>query len=97
MAARKEAVTRKTKPFVTGALQLKENDVLYLCSDGYADQFGGSKHKRYTRKRLSDFLLGICALPMPEQGDRLYEEIAMWREEKGEDQTDDITIIGIRI
>ena len=83
--------------FVTGVLQLKENDVLYLCSDGYADQFGGSKHTRYTRKRLNDFLLRISALPMPEQGDMLYEEIAKWREEKGEDQTDDITIIGISI
>ena len=97
MAAREGGSDKEDETFVTGALQLKENDILYLCSDGYADQFGGSKHKRYTRKRLSDFLLRISALPMPEQGDRLYEEIAMWREEKGEDQTDDITIIGIRI
>jgi serine phosphatase RsbU (regulator of sigma subunit) len=70
---------------------------LYLCSDGYADQFGGSNHKKYGRKRLGDFLLHISASPMPEQGDRLYEEIEQWREEKGEDQTDDITIIGIKI
>jgi serine phosphatase RsbU (regulator of sigma subunit) len=83
--------------FVTNGLQLKENDLLYLCSDGYADQFGGDTHKRYTRKRLKDFLLQICVLPMPEQADILYEEIGKWREEKNEDQTDDITIIGIRI
>ena len=97
MAGREGSSDMEDETFVTGSLQLKENDVLYLCSDGYSDQFGGSKHKRYTRKRLSDFLLRISALPMPEQGDRLYEEIAIWREEKGEDQTDDITIIGIRI
>ena len=97
MAGREGSSDKENETFVTGALELKENDVLYLCSDGYADQFGGSNHKRYTRKRLNDFLLRISASPMPEQGDRLYEEIALWREEKGEDQTDDITIIGIRI
>jgi serine phosphatase RsbU (regulator of sigma subunit) len=83
--------------FVTGRLQMEAGDVLYLCSDGYADQFGGSSHKRYSRKRLSEFLLQVHASPMPEQGDRLYEEFDLWREEKDEDQTDDITIIGIRI
>ena len=96
-AGRQESSDKVDVTYATGALQLKENDILYLCSDGYADQFGGSKHKRYTRNRLNDFLLRISALPMPEQGDRLYEEIAVWREEKGEDQTDDITIIGIRV
>ena len=83
--------------FVTRSLQLKADDVLYLCSDGYIDQFGGSSHKRYGRKRLGDFLLHISTSTMPEQGDRLYEETEQWREEKGEDQTDDITIIGIKI
>jgi len=83
--------------FVTGRLQLKTNDILYLCSDGYTDQFGGSNHKRYGRKKLGDFLLHISTYSMPEQADRLYEETEQWREEKGEDQTDDITIIGIKI
>ncbi len=97
MNGRRGNSNEEDEAFVTGVLQLKENDVLYLCSDGYADQFGGSKHNRYTRKRLADFLLRISTLPMPEQGDMLYEEITKWREEKGEDQTDDITIIGISI
>jgi len=83
--------------FATYSLQLKPDDGLYICSDGYADQFGGSRHKKYSRKRLADFLLQISALPMPRQGDKLYEEYENWREEKDEDQTDDITVIGIRI
>ena len=83
--------------FATYSLQLKHDDGLYICSDGYADQFGGSRHKRYSRRRLADFLLQISSLPMPRQGDMLYEELEKWREEKDEDQTDDITIIGIRI
>jgi serine phosphatase RsbU (regulator of sigma subunit) len=96
-AGREGRTDKEDDNFITGGLQLKENDLLYLCSDGYADQFGGDRHKRYTRKRLNDFLLEISSSPMPEQGDRLYEEIEKWREEKVEDQTDDITVIGIRI
>lgn len=83
--------------FSTKTLQLKINDTLYLCSDGFADQLGGDNHRRYSRKRLRNFLLQINKYPMPEQGDILYEEFDRWREEKDEDQTDDITIMGIRI
>lgn len=85
--------------FIPRRLQLKLNDALYICSDGFADQFGGGNHQRYSRKRLRDFLLQISNYPMPEQGDMLYEELERWREakERDEDQTDDVTIIGIRI
>jgi serine phosphatase RsbU (regulator of sigma subunit) len=79
------------------SLELKTGDTLYMCTDGFADQFGGSNHRRYTRKRLSDFLLHISASPMPEQEDMLYTEFERWREEKNEGQTDDITVIGLRI
>lgn len=83
--------------FINNSLSTMTGDIIYMCSDGFADQFGGSRHKRYTRKRLSDFLLQISAFPMPEQEDMLYAEYELWREEKGEDQTDDITVIGLRI
>lgn len=83
--------------FATRIIQLKSNDVLYICSDGFADQFGGDSHRRYTWARLREFLLRISRLPMPEQADLLYEEFERWRGEKDEDQTDDITVIGIRI
>jgi serine phosphatase RsbU (regulator of sigma subunit) len=82
--------------FRTGIIQMSPGDKVYLSSDGYPDQAGIS-HKRYSRKRLSEFLLRIHAMPMQEQGDSLYEEIERWREEGNEDQTDDITVIGIRV
>jgi len=44
-----------------------------------------------------NYALHIQELPMPEQGDRLYEEIEKWREVNNEEQTDDILVIGIRI
>jgi serine phosphatase RsbU (regulator of sigma subunit) len=82
--------------FRTGIIHLSPGDKVYLSSDGYPDQAGVS-HKRYNRKRLSEFLLRIHAMPLQEQGDSLYEEIERWREEGNEDQTDDITVIGIRV
>jgi len=83
--------------YASETIKLKHGDSLYLLSDGYADQFGGKSHKRYQTSKLKDFLLGIQGNSMPEQGDILFEEIEKWRDEKNEEQTDDILVIGIRI
>ncbi len=83
--------------FTSETIKIRHGDNLYLCTDGYADQFGGNNHKKYQSGRLKEKLRQICGFPMPEQGDILYEEIERWREENNEDQTDDILVIGIRI
>jgi serine phosphatase RsbU (regulator of sigma subunit) len=94
---RKKSDERDGKESASEKIHLHHGDAIYLCSDGYADQFGGSDHKKYQSARLKSFILSIQENPMPEQGDRLYEEIEKWREANNEDQTDDIMIIGIRI
>lgn len=83
--------------FVSSKIKLNISDTIYLCSDGYSDQFGGKRHKRYLTSRLKNFLQNLNDCSLPEQSDRLYEEIEKWREENNEDQTDDILVIGIRI
>jgi serine phosphatase RsbU (regulator of sigma subunit) len=83
--------------YISDSIHINTGDSIYLLSDGYADQFGGSNHKKYQSSRLKNFLINIQELPMPEQGDRLYEEIEKWREINDEEQTDDILVIGIRI
>ncbi|MBI5009502.1 MAG: SpoIIE family protein phosphatase [Bacteroidia bacterium] len=83
--------------FPSETIQLIHGDTIYLCSDGYADQFGGPLHKKFQRTRFKSLLLSIQALTMTEQSDILYEEIEKWREENDEDQTDDILVIGVRI
>ena len=83
--------------FVSDNLNLKTGDLLYLCSDGFIDQFGGENHKKYSSQRFKNFLLNISSNSMPEQSDMLYEELEHWREANNEDQTDDILVIGIRI
>jgi len=84
-------------PFGSEKIQLKTGDTIYLCSDSYSDQFGGKNHKKYQTGRLKSLLVSISGLTMPEQSDRLYEEIEQWREGNDEVQTDDILVIGIRI
>lgn len=83
--------------FKTEKIQVNVGDTIYLCSDGYADQFGGKNHKKYQGTRLKHFLKNIHEHSMPEQSDLIYEELEQWREENNEDQTDDILVIGIRI
>ena len=83
--------------FTSEKIQLNTSDTIYLCSDGYTDQFGGKHHKKFQKNRLMNFLLSLQDYSMSEQNDKLYEEIERWREENNEDQTDDILVIGIRI
>jgi serine phosphatase RsbU (regulator of sigma subunit) len=83
--------------FESSVMQLHTGDTLYLCSDGFSDQFGGKNHKKYQKTRFMNFLQNINEYPMPEQSDMLNEEIEQWREANNEDQTDDIMVMGIRI
>jgi serine phosphatase RsbU (regulator of sigma subunit) len=78
-------------------IQLNPGDTIYLCSDGYIDQFGGKNHKKYLASRFKSLLLRANKYSMAEQSDFLYEELEQWRDENHEDQTDDILLIGIRI
>jgi serine phosphatase RsbU (regulator of sigma subunit)/tetratricopeptide (TPR) repeat protein len=83
------------KPFTTHTLNLKKGDTFYLCTDGYADQFGGEKGKKFKYKQLQELLIANAKLPMPEQKQVLEDTFEKW---KGMlEQTDDVCIIGIRI
>jgi serine phosphatase RsbU (regulator of sigma subunit) len=81
---------------------LSKGDLIYLMSDGYQDQFGGplsnSGGKKFLWKNLRQLLLENCQKPMAEQRMELRENIEKWRSghERIHDQTDDITIIGIK-
>lgn len=83
--------------FLSDHIKLSVGDTLYIFSDGYCDQFGGRHHKKYQRSRFKSFLLSIQEFTLPEQSDRLNEEIEKWRDENNEDQTDDIMVIGVKI
>ncbi len=82
-------------PFTNRSLQVEDKDVIYLFSDGYADQFGGPEGKKFKYRRFRHLLMSIHHLPMEEQHRMLEENISDWMGEK-HDQIDDQMVIGIR-
>jgi len=88
-------IHRNMMPFKNHLLTLETNDMLYLFSDGYSDQFGGPSGKKMLRKTFKEILLEISALPMSRQFDILEERFLQWK--KDFEQTDDVLVIGVRI
>ena len=76
-------------------IDVEEGDTFYIFSDGYADQFGGPKDKKYLYKRFREFLLSIHNKPMDKQRILLEANMAQWMGDK--EQVDDIIVIGVKI
>jgi serine phosphatase RsbU (regulator of sigma subunit) len=81
--------------FKNRSVVLEDDDVLYMFSDGYADQFGGPEGKKFKYRRFRHLLMSIHKLPMEEQHSRLEENINEWMGSQ-HDQIDDLMVIGIR-
>lgn len=86
-----------TDPFhyTKHSIKLNPGAMVYLTSDGYTDQFGGPKGKKYMTGRFKKFLQEIGNLPAKEQNQRITQELQNWQAELS--QVDDILIFGIRI
>lgn len=81
--------------FLTHSIEVQKGDIIYLFSDGYRDQFGGSSDRRYKTETFRQFILSIHALPMSEQKERLENEFIDW---KGKlDQVDDVCVFALKI
>ncbi|MDO9186806.1 MAG: tetratricopeptide repeat protein [Bacteroidia bacterium] len=82
-------------PFTNHTLKLKKGDSIYLYSDGYADQFGGPKGKKFKYKQLDDLIKTYKHLPMKDQKEFLKNRFIEW---KGSlEQVDDVCIFGVRL
>ncbi len=83
------------KKFTNSTLAVQKGDVLYLFSDGYADQFGGPKGKKFMTKKFKELLCSIHKQPMAKQQKLLEQTFNHW---KGSlEQVDDVLVIGIRV
>jgi serine phosphatase RsbU (regulator of sigma subunit) len=83
------------KPFTTHEVECKPNDRFYLFSDGYGDQFGGEKGKKFKTKSLAELLFKLKSLPLNKQGEKLAEEFENW---KGDfEQLDDVCVLGFMV
>ncbi len=83
------------KPFTTHKVELNPGDTLYIYSDGYPDQFGGPKGKKFMYKRFKQLLIDNVAKPMKEQHDLLARHFEEWRGDV--EQVDDVCVIGVRV
>jgi len=83
------------KSFTSNEFKLQKNDAIYLYTDGYADQFGGPKGKKFRYKQLDELLLANHAQDMSLQVKLLEQTFLTWK--GGLVQTDDICIVGIKV
>lgn len=82
-------------PFDAQSVDLNRVELLYLFTDGYADQFGGEKGKKLKYKTFKDYLIENKDLSMQEQMQQLSQKFDNWKKEN--DQVDDVCVLGIRI
>jgi serine phosphatase RsbU (regulator of sigma subunit) len=95
--ATKQPVGRFTKriPFETHALRLKANELIYLFTDGFADQFGGLKNKKFKYSSLKKLLLSVGRQGEQEQREALKKSFDTWK--GAMEQVDDVCVVGVRV
>ncbi|MBI3509669.1 MAG: SpoIIE family protein phosphatase [Bacteroidetes bacterium] len=86
---------KEVKPFTLQKEDLNPGDMVYTFTDGFADQFGGGKGKKYKFSRMKEMLGAISKLPMNEQKKKLEEEFNSWKGDLF--QVDDVLVIGIKV
>ena len=83
------------RTFRNNIIELQKGDTFYFFSDGYADQFGGEKGKKFMVKNLKKTFVKIHTLPLNEQERQLYTLFENWRGEA--EQVDDVLVVGIKV
>ncbi|PKP20389.1 MAG: hypothetical protein CVU05_09190 [Bacteroidetes bacterium HGW-Bacteroidetes-21] len=89
------SIYAKMTPFNSHKFSIGSGDLVYIFSDGYADQFGGPHGKKLKYKYFKELLLNNKTKPMSEQKDILSQNFDSWRGEYP--QVDDVLVIGIKI
>lgn len=83
------------KPYNIHDIQLQKDDLIYLFSDGYADQFGGEKDKKFSYKRFRELILKNNKLSMDVQKNILSNELENWMQNT--EQIDDVCVLGLKV
>ena len=88
-------IGEELKSFTNKQIITQKGDTVYLFTDGYADQFGGPKEKKFKYKQLQEIILSNRHKTMDEQQDALQNAVEAWQGKL--DQIDDILVMGIRL
>ena len=83
------------RPFNKHKVKLKKEDMLYIYSDGYQDQFGGAKGKKYKSAKFKKHLLSISKESEDKQLSILEKDFSSWK--SSYEQVDDVCVMGVRI
>jgi serine phosphatase RsbU (regulator of sigma subunit) len=83
------------QPFTKHEIQLVKGDVIYMFSDGYADQFGGPSAKKLKYNQFKKFIIESMFLTMEEQKIYLEQKLNEWQGDL--EQVDDVLVMGVRI
>jgi serine phosphatase RsbU (regulator of sigma subunit) len=84
----------RMEPYKLHRIDLQKDDVFYIFSDGYADQFGGPNQKKFMTNQLREVLVAMAGEPMLIQGEKIHRIFEEWRGDNP--QVDDVTLIGVR-
>lgn len=85
----------KSSPYNTHSFTLEKGDSIFIFSDGYVDQFGGEKGKKFKSKAFKELLISINEQSMEEQKKVINNTFEKWR--GNIEQIDDVCVIGVRI
>jgi serine phosphatase RsbU (regulator of sigma subunit) len=82
-------------PFTLQQIELRKNDLIIMITDGFPDQFGGPKGKKFMSKNLKELLVSLSNKPMLEIKDSLKKSLDEWRGNL--EQVDDVLVVGVRV
>jgi serine phosphatase RsbU (regulator of sigma subunit) len=82
------------REFNLHSIQLQEQDSFYLFSDGFVDQYGGKKRKKFKTRNFKKLLLSVQGEPMADQKEAMENAFDLWR--GSHEQIDDVCVFGVK-
>ena len=83
------------KNYEVQKLDVQSGDTLFLATDGFVDQFGGPRGKKFMRRRFRELLVETASLPVSEHEAHLRAKFEDWRGD--EEQVDDVLVVSMRV